>query len=40
MMDMISEDIALFAKRGVDFMVTSAPYHANPSDIKVVIESV
>lgn len=31
-------NIALYAKSGVDFIVTSSPYHASPSDIKVVIE--
>ncbi|AFL69488.1 ModD protein [Sulfurospirillum barnesii] len=27
-----------FAKTGVDFIVTSSPYHAKPSDIRVTIE--
>lgn len=33
-------NIASYAKSGVDFIVTSSPYHARPSDIKVVIERV
>ena len=31
-------NIVEYAKTGVDFIVTSSPYHAKPSDIKVVIE--
>jgi molybdenum transport protein len=31
-------NIVDYAKTGVDFVVTSSPYHAKPSDIKVVIE--
>lgn len=31
-------NIVSFAECGVDFIVTSSPYHAKPSDIKVVIE--
>lgn len=33
-------NIAAYAKTGVDFIVTSSPYHAKPSDIKVTIEMV
>lgn len=33
-------NIALYAKTGVDCIVTSSPYHAKPSDIKVSIEKV
>jgi len=29
------ENVEAFASTGVDFLVTSAPYHANPIDIKV-----
>lgn len=32
------ENIAEFAKCGVDFIVTSSPYHAKPLDIKVTIK--
>ena len=31
-------NIADYAKTGVDFIVTSSPYHAKPADIKVMIE--
>jgi len=31
-------NIVAYAQTGVDFVVTSSPYHAKPSDIKVVIE--
>jgi molybdenum transport protein len=31
-------NIVAYAQSGVDFVVTSSPYHAKPSDIKVVIE--
>ena len=31
-------NIDTYAKTGVDIIVTSSPYHAKPSDIKVVIE--
>lgn len=33
-------NIVAYAKTGVDFIVTSSPYHAKPSDIKVTIEMV
>lgn len=33
-------NIVDYAATGVDFIVTSSPYHAKPSDIKVVIERV
>jgi molybdenum transport protein len=32
------DNIAEFAKCGVDFIVTSSPYHAKPLDIKVKIK--
>lgn len=34
------QNIAEYAKTGVDFIVTSAPYHAKPADINVVIAKV
>lgn len=32
------KNIAAYASTGVNFIVTSSPYHAKPADIKVVIE--
>lgn len=34
------KNIAEYASTGVNFIVTSSPYHAKPADIKVVIERV
>lgn len=34
------QNIVAYAKTGVDFIVTSSPYHAKPSDIRVTIEPV
>ena len=31
-------NIVDYAKTGVDFIVTSSPYHAKPADIKVTIK--
>ena len=35
-----AHNIVDFASTGVDFIVTSSPYHAKPADIRVVIERV
>ena len=34
------QNIVAYAQTGVDFIVTSSPYHAKPADIRVVIERV
>jgi molybdenum transport protein len=31
------QNIVAYAQTGVDFIVTSSPYHAKPADIKVMI---
>lgn len=33
-------NIVSYAQTGVDFIVTSSPYHAKPSDIKVIIQAI
>lgn len=34
------KNVREYAKTGVDFIVTSAPYHAKPADVKVTLEAI